>query len=253
MPDRARLLPLEDPVERAHGRPHGSRDLPERDHDGQREPVRVRARDQPLHDRVDRLEGRVREPVGDARRELVAPDPLLAEDAHQQEREQRERDDRGQQLQSHRARVREDVVAVEALDDHAEDPDGHRPDERARPALELVDDVASGHGFRFAHPRAYTTFKGRRQAVAARSYGDSVAQTYFFSTSGGRTAAIQDAWPDAGPQPYLVSVDDPTTTSRRTTSGARPRSRTASCPRTSASRCPRSRRWRARPTAASPP
>jgi hypothetical protein len=36
-----------------------------------------------------------------------------------------------------------------------------------------------------------------------------VARTFFFSTSGGRTSAIQDAWPKAKPEPYLVSVNDP--------------------------------------------
>jgi stage II sporulation protein D len=40
-------------------------------------------------------------------------------------------------------------------------------------------------------------------------YGGAPALTYFFSSSGGRTQAIQDAWPDAKPLPYLVSVDDP--------------------------------------------
>ncbi len=40
-------------------------------------------------------------------------------------------------------------------------------------------------------------------------YDGVVAQTFFFSTSGGRTAAIQDAWPKAEPLPYLVSVPDP--------------------------------------------
>jgi len=40
-------------------------------------------------------------------------------------------------------------------------------------------------------------------------YDGAVAKTFFFSTSGGRTAAIQDAWPNASPEPYLVSVSDP--------------------------------------------
>ncbi len=41
------------------------------------------------------------------------------------------------------------------------------------------------------------------------TYEGRVAVTYFFSTSGGRTAAIQDVWPNARPVPYLVSVPDP--------------------------------------------
>ncbi len=40
-------------------------------------------------------------------------------------------------------------------------------------------------------------------------YKGKVAETYYFSTSGGRTAAIQDVWPGSAPVPYLVSVADP--------------------------------------------
>lgn len=40
-------------------------------------------------------------------------------------------------------------------------------------------------------------------------YKGKVATTYFFSTSGGRTASIQDIDPSAQPVPYLVSVVDP--------------------------------------------
>ena len=40
-------------------------------------------------------------------------------------------------------------------------------------------------------------------------YRGQVARTYYHSTSGGRTAAIGDAWPGSRPVPYLVSVPDP--------------------------------------------
>jgi SpoIID/LytB domain protein len=40
------------------------------------------------------------------------------------------------------------------------------------------------------------------------TYNGKIATTYFFSTSGGRTAAIADVWKSA-PVPYLVSVADP--------------------------------------------
>ncbi len=40
-------------------------------------------------------------------------------------------------------------------------------------------------------------------------YNGEIARTYFFSTSGGRTAAIADVWPKAEAEPYLVSVEDP--------------------------------------------
>jgi len=39
-------------------------------------------------------------------------------------------------------------------------------------------------------------------------YGGKVATTYFFSTSGGRTVDISEAW-GSPPVPYLVSVEDP--------------------------------------------
>ena len=41
------------------------------------------------------------------------------------------------------------------------------------------------------------------------TYAGRVATTYYFSTSGGRTASVHDVWPKAAPVPYLVSVSDP--------------------------------------------
>jgi SpoIID/LytB domain protein len=40
-------------------------------------------------------------------------------------------------------------------------------------------------------------------------YAGKVANTFYFSTSGGRTASIADVWPGSAPVPYLVSVPDP--------------------------------------------
>ena len=40
-------------------------------------------------------------------------------------------------------------------------------------------------------------------------YGGRVARTYYSSSSGGRTEAVQDAWPGSAPIPYLRSVPDP--------------------------------------------
>src|SRR4051812_8482695 len=40
-------------------------------------------------------------------------------------------------------------------------------------------------------------------------YGDQVASTYYFSSSGGRTENIENSWPGMAPLPYLRSVDDP--------------------------------------------
>jgi SpoIID/LytB domain protein len=41
------------------------------------------------------------------------------------------------------------------------------------------------------------------------TYGGRVIVAYYSSTSGGRTAAVQDGFPGAAPEPYLVSVRDP--------------------------------------------
>ncbi|HEY2542500.1 MAG TPA: SpoIID/LytB domain-containing protein, partial [Gaiellaceae bacterium] len=41
------------------------------------------------------------------------------------------------------------------------------------------------------------------------TYDGHVATTYFFSTSGGRTADVRDVWPKLGAVPYLRSVADP--------------------------------------------
>src|SRR3954451_8842253 len=56
--------------------------------------------------------------------------------------------------------------------------------------------------------------KGTNQAVDATAgnvvmYGNAVATTYYFSTSGGRTENVENSWPGSSPVPYLKSVDDP--------------------------------------------
>jgi stage II sporulation protein D len=55
---------------------------------------------------------------------------------------------------------------------------------------------------------------GTNQAVQATAgqivmYGNAVATTYYFSTSGGRTENIENSWPGTAPVAYLKSVDDP--------------------------------------------
>ncbi len=51
-------------------------------------------------------------------------------------------------------------------------------------------------------------------AVAATAgevvtYGGTPATTYFFASSGGETESIQNVWPGASPEPWLVGVPDP--------------------------------------------
>jgi stage II sporulation protein D len=41
------------------------------------------------------------------------------------------------------------------------------------------------------------------------TYGGSIVPCFYFSTSGGRTSSVHDAWPRAKQVPYLVSVSDP--------------------------------------------
>src|SRR5262245_29181920 len=41
------------------------------------------------------------------------------------------------------------------------------------------------------------------------TYEGKIALTYFFSSSGGRTATVTDVWPSSPAVPYLVAVDDP--------------------------------------------
>jgi stage II sporulation protein D len=55
---------------------------------------------------------------------------------------------------------------------------------------------------------SHTTRAVRATRGRVLTYDGEIAHTYFFSTSGGRTAAIEDEW-NAAPIPYLRSVDDP--------------------------------------------
>ncbi|HEX6713575.1 MAG TPA: SpoIID/LytB domain-containing protein [Thermoleophilaceae bacterium] len=55
---------------------------------------------------------------------------------------------------------------------------------------------------------------GTNQAVRSTAgkvvmYGNGVASTYYFSTSGGETENIENSWPGSAPVAYLKSVDDP--------------------------------------------
>jgi stage II sporulation protein D len=59
---------------------------------------------------------------------------------------------------------------------------------------------------------------GTNQAVDSTAgqvvmYGNQVASTYYFSTSGGRTENIENSWPGTSAVPYLRSVKDPYDTS----------------------------------------
>jgi stage II sporulation protein D len=49
----------------------------------------------------------------------------------------------------------------------------------------------------------------RRTAGKVLTWNGHVAKTYYFSTSGGRTANVEEVWPRLGRIPYLRSVPDP--------------------------------------------
>ncbi|MGH7359925.1 MAG: hypothetical protein ACREJR_14025, partial [Candidatus Rokuibacteriota bacterium] len=66
------------------------------------------------------------------------------------------------------------------------------------------DQVYGGRDAETAASNAAVDATGNRVVLS----GGSLATTFFFSTSGGRTADIAQEWGSA-PQPYLVSVNDP--------------------------------------------
>ncbi|HEX6700131.1 MAG TPA: SpoIID/LytB domain-containing protein [Gaiellaceae bacterium] len=74
-------------------------------------------------------------------------------------------------------------------------------------AFDLFPDVRSQvyGGVRAEQPETSSAVQATAGQVL--TYGGRVAQTFFFSTSGGRTLSAEDAW--GKPIPYLVSVPDP--------------------------------------------
>jgi stage II sporulation protein D len=74
--------------------------------------------------------------------------------------------------------------------------------------FDLYADVRSQVYGGFDAEEATTTAAVKATAREIVTYGGEVATTYFFSTSGGRTADVADVW-SGTPIPYLVSVPDP--------------------------------------------
>jgi stage II sporulation protein D len=74
--------------------------------------------------------------------------------------------------------------------------------------FDLYDDVRSQVYNGIDAEELSTTAAVNATAGQVLLYAGKIATTYFFSTSGGRTAAIADVW-KAQPTPYLVSVPDP--------------------------------------------
>ena len=74
-------------------------------------------------------------------------------------------------------------------------------------AFDLYPDTRSQMYLGLDHERPSTNAAVNATAGRVVLYAGQVAKTYFFSTSGGRTASAQDAWGKS--VPYLVSVSDP--------------------------------------------
>ncbi|MCC6224680.1 MAG: SpoIID/LytB domain-containing protein [Thermoleophilia bacterium] len=62
-------------------------------------------------------------------------------------------------------------------------------------------------GIEAEHPRTNAAVAATRRTVVR--YQGKIAWTFFSASSGGRTAAIEDAWAGSEPVPYLVAVEDP--------------------------------------------
>jgi SpoIID/LytB domain protein len=74
-------------------------------------------------------------------------------------------------------------------------------------AFDLYPDTRSQVYLGIEHERPSTNAAVDATAGQVVLYQGEVAKTYFFSTSGGRTASAEDVWGEA--VPYLVSVPDP--------------------------------------------
>jgi stage II sporulation protein D len=74
-------------------------------------------------------------------------------------------------------------------------------------AFDLYPDTRSQVYLGIEHEKPSTNAAVNATAGQVVLYGGEVAKTFFFSTSGGRTASAEDVWGE--PVPYLVSVADP--------------------------------------------
>jgi SpoIID/LytB domain protein len=75
--------------------------------------------------------------------------------------------------------------------------------------FDLYSDTRSQVYGGIAAEAASTTAAVNETAGQIVDYDGEIADTFFFSSSGGRTANVQDVWSGSQPEPYLVSVPDP--------------------------------------------
>ena len=75
--------------------------------------------------------------------------------------------------------------------------------------FDLFDDTRSQVYGGIAYETRRTDLAVEQTANKVLMWNGRVATTFFFSTSGGRTADVREVWPAFGDVPYLRSVDDP--------------------------------------------
>src|SRR2546430_2068641 len=75
--------------------------------------------------------------------------------------------------------------------------------------FDTYDDTRSQVYGGIAYETARTNIAVARTAGKVLTWNGHIATTYFFSTSGGRTADVHEVWPRVPAVPYLRSVDDP--------------------------------------------
>src|SRR5215218_5934417 len=75
--------------------------------------------------------------------------------------------------------------------------------------FDLYPDTRSQVYLGIAHESPSTTAAVQATAGEVVLSQGRLATTYFFSSSGGRTASAPEVWPTSAPTPYLVSVPDP--------------------------------------------
>jgi SpoIID/LytB domain protein len=75
--------------------------------------------------------------------------------------------------------------------------------------FDLYPDTRSQVYLGISHEAPSTTAAVQETAGEVVLYQGRIAKTYFFSSSGGRTASAPEVWPTSPPTPYLVSVPDP--------------------------------------------
>ena len=87
--------------------------------------------------------------------------------------------------------------------------------------FDLYPDTRSQVYLGIAHEAPSTTAAVQETAGEVVLYQGRLATTYFFSSSGGRTASAPEVWPSSPPTPYLSPSTTPTTRSRLITAGGR--------------------------------